>query len=313
MKQIILFFKRDRLAAIGLTVLLSLVIIVVVVQAATTIGQNISTDGTLSVTGSASLSTASTTGDFWLGNQTADDDDFLYMDASSTEYLMWDDSPGQFQLSDDLLINGKATTSGYLVIGTVNPQNNMVAGDLLVGSNATTTGNLVILGGNLNKDGTALTVGGAVTLASTLTVNGATTLTGKVIMGAEASTTDFFVIGNSVANDDDYLYFDIGRNEYLAWDDSPGEFDLSDNLHISGNASTTGTFVSGGSLTVATTSATTTGQAFFGAPAGTATTTIIFGDAKGLDACLELWENGVAYRVYINGGSLVAEAGRCKD
>lgn len=56
--------------------------------------------------------------------------------------------------------NGNATSSGYMIVGSTNPSNNMSAGDLLLGGNATTTGDLVISGGDLNKDGTELTIGG---------------------------------------------------------------------------------------------------------------------------------------------------------
>jgi hypothetical protein len=44
----------------------------------------------------------STTGDFGIGDTAADDDDFLNFDIGA-ESLMWDDSPGQFVLSDDLV------------------------------------------------------------------------------------------------------------------------------------------------------------------------------------------------------------------
>ena len=61
-----------------------------------------------------------------------------------------------------------------------------------------------------------------------------------------------------VSNDDDYIYFDAwsskgtSGSEYLAWDDSPGEFDLSDDLNISGNATTTGNLYVGNRLGVNT-------------------------------------------------------------
>lgn len=152
--------------------------------------------------------------------------------------------------------------------------------------------------------------GGDAAIAGELAVGG------NVTMGAEASTTDFFVIGNSVANDDDFLYFDIGRNESLSWDDDPGEFDLTDDLHITGSASTTGTFISTGRMAVATTSATTTNELFISAPAGNTTTTLsISADTGTRGACIELWQELTAYRIYVDGAGtgLVVEAGRCKD
>lgn len=101
-----------RIISASLSVIASVLLLGAFVYAATTIGTNISTTGTTSMT------TASTTDDFWLGNQTADDDDYLYMDASSTEYLMWDESPGQFAMSDDLEITGNASVTEALIIGS---------------------------------------------------------------------------------------------------------------------------------------------------------------------------------------------------
>src|SRR3989338_5115689 len=250
MKQKLLnYYKKDRFVSVGLTVLFSVLLTAVAIHAATTIGSNITTGGTLSVTGASSLATASTTGDFWLGNVDAEDDDYLYMDASSTEYLAWDDDPGEFDFSDDVHITGNATTTGYFVIGATSPLNNMAAGDALFGGSATVTGDLVISGGDLNKDGTALTIGGNLTV------------------GAVASATDYFVIGNSLGNDDDALYFDIGLGESLAWDDDPGEFDFSDDVHITDNATTTGYFVIGATSPLNNMAA---GDALFG---GSATVT----------------------------------------
>lgn len=99
-----------------LTVLISVFTVSVFVYAATTIGNNIST-GAITMTGTITATSASTSDDFWLGNVTADDDDYLYMDASSSEYLMWDDVPGMFNFSDDVAITGNASTTGYLTIG----------------------------------------------------------------------------------------------------------------------------------------------------------------------------------------------------
>jgi hypothetical protein len=44
----------------------------------------------------------------------------------------------------DLIVSKNATTSGYLVVGTVNPTVNMSAGDLLTGGSVTTTGSLYV-------------------------------------------------------------------------------------------------------------------------------------------------------------------------
>ncbi|RKZ31046.1 hypothetical protein DRQ36_03405 [bacterium] len=41
-------------------------------------------------------------------------------------------------------------------------------------------------------------------------------------------------LGTGSASDDDYIYFDNGA-EYIVWDNSPGEFDFSDDVSINGN------------------------------------------------------------------------------
>lgn len=105
-----MFKNKEQILSLVLTVLISVFTVSVFVYAATTIGNNIST-------GTVTMTSASTSDDFWLGNVTADDDDYLYMDASSSEYLMWDNAPGMFNFSDDVAITGNASTTGYFQIG----------------------------------------------------------------------------------------------------------------------------------------------------------------------------------------------------
>ncbi|MBU1255518.1 hypothetical protein KKH35_01455, partial [Patescibacteria group bacterium] len=186
--------NKKQIISISLSVIVSVFLVSLAVYAATTIGSNITTGGTLSVTGDASFSTASTTGNFWLGNQTADDDDFLYMDASSTEYLMWDDSPGQFQLSDDLQMTGSASTTEYISIGGDAADDN----DILYfdAQNA-----------NLTWDNDP----------------GLFTMNQSLQMTGSASTTEYISIGGDVDDDDDILYFDA-RNENITWDNTASQF-----------------------------------------------------------------------------------------
>lgn len=67
----------------------------------------------------------------------------------------------------------------------------------------------------------------------------------------------------------------------------------------------------GKTLIVSTTTATTSPQLFLGAAAGVSTTTLEAGHAEGLDFCMQIYENGVATRAYINDTSWVIEAGLC--
>lgn len=48
----------------------------------------------------------SPTGDLYIGQTATDDDDYIYFDTSTSEYLQWDDNPGEFVLSDDFNIGG---------------------------------------------------------------------------------------------------------------------------------------------------------------------------------------------------------------
>ena len=57
-----------------------------------------------------------------------------------------------------LVMDGNATTTGYFVIGTTQPTNNMAAGDALVGGNVTTTSRLAI-GSDTNTATSTLEIG----------------------------------------------------------------------------------------------------------------------------------------------------------
>jgi len=125
MKKIL---KTHQLLSGVLSVVLSVFLVSVAVYAATTIGTNINTAGT------ATMESASTTNDFWLGNVIADDDDSLFFDASGTEWLMWDNAPGEFDFSDDLTVVGVTSSTFGFWAGTGGTLNNvdMTGGDLYV-------------------------------------------------------------------------------------------------------------------------------------------------------------------------------------
>ncbi|MBU1255626.1 hypothetical protein KKE74_00205 [Patescibacteria group bacterium] len=125
MKKIL---KTHQLLSSILGIMLSVFLVSVAVYAATTIGTSIETAGTVT------MESASTTNDFWLGNVIADDDDYLYFDASSSEYIMWDDNPGEFDLSDDLTVVGVTSSTFGFWAGDGGTLNNvdMTGGDLYV-------------------------------------------------------------------------------------------------------------------------------------------------------------------------------------
>ncbi len=211
---------------------LSTLFIVTVVYAATIIGSDISTGGNLTVTGVTVTGRASST--------SATTTSYLYVGYDITEPAGWDFESGDLIVADDAFINGQATTSASLWVGS-----------------AGTANNLDLAGGDLYVQGDA-------------------EFDGKTYLAA-ATTTDSLAVG--------------------------------------GYASTTGKLVvSGGSLSLATGTATTTRGLFVGPTAGTGTTTLGVG-SENQNGCIELGKNGVYYRVYINetGIALVVAPGRCKD
>mgnify|MGYP001615121340 CR=1 FL=1 len=295
-------------------VVLATFLVAGVLLAVTTLSTNISTDGTLSVTGRATTSAslvvgttqpgpwdlgagdlfigneASTTGNLAVGAGSSTNDDSLFFDSVSSEALTWLDGRTEFTFTDDLRIQGNATSTGYFVIGAVNPDRNLNAGDLWVGATASST-NLVVSLAATTSD--SLVIGtsqpGPWNLGQ-----------GDLFVGNEATTTGNLAVGAGSGTNDDSLFFDSVSSEYLSWLDGRTEFSLSDDLLVNGNASTTGYFVVGtnnptsnlaaGSLwvggTASTTnlivsgSATTTGQRLsIGHSTQTAnsTTTVTFG------------------------------------
>lgn len=187
-------------------------------------------------------------------------------------------------------------THDFAVGGTTNAASlwfDESAGDLFVDGDfdadgyATTTSGL-FTNGNGHIGGT-FSADKAVTLNSTLSV------TGNATFGAIASTTDYFIIGNSLGNDDDNLYFDIGLNEYFGWDDSDTEFDVTDDLNITGNASTSLDMV-------------------VGSESNNATTTLQIKTDGSPGSCIEMIDvgTGAQVRVYINSATMKIEAGTCK-
>lgn len=163
------------------------------VYAVTTISTNIATDGTLAVTGRATTSAslvvgttqpgpwdlgagdlfvgneATTTGNIGVGAGSASDDDSIFFDSDSSEDLTWLNSRTEFTFTDDLRIQGNATSTGYLVVGTNNPTSNLAAGSLWVGGTASST--------NLVVSGRATTTGNLVVGASNQVANSTTTIT----------------------------------------------------------------------------------------------------------------------------------------
>jgi len=318
---------------IALTVVVSSLLVVGVIYATTTIGTNISTGGTLSVTSnattSANLVVGTTSWDAPTSTLTVVGNAHFFNKATTSDglWLGTGGTAGVDMTGGDLYVQGGAEFDGAVTLGDATADTITINGHI---ANATTTGNLVVgtsswaaptstltvvgnahfftlattseavwigTGGTANNVDLAagdLYVQGGAELDGGLWVSSATT-TDSLVVGGAASTTDYLVIGNNAGDDDDFIYFDIGRNEYFGWDDNPGEFVLTDDLNVSG-------------------AATTTGKTVFGATAAgaNATTTMTFGSYGsangGSGICLKFFSGGLTIWCYFNSGLIGSTA-----
>lgn len=172
-----------------------------------------------------------------------------------------------------LSVSGNATSSGFLVIGTTNPKNNMAAGDLLIGNQATSSVSLWLgAGGTANN--IDLTGGD-------LFVQGDAEIDGNLYLGrvtsTSATTTSYLMVGSKFTVPSTFDY--------------SGDLAVSSDIVVAGTASTTNAVFSG--------KATTTGNMVIGsnnqATSG-ATTTVTMGSYNGGGAgngvCLKFRQGG---------------------
>ena len=170
------------------------------VFAATTIGTNISTTGTLSSTGLATFTTATSTS----ATTTA----YLYIGPDITEPTAgWDFSYGDLIVSDDAFFNSQATTSASLWVGSGGTPNNlsMSGGDLYVQDDLEVDGSAWI--------GSDTTIGGYASTTGDLIVNGGTiyngTTTATTTIGffhdAHQNSTSTISIGKLSGNQGDVV------------------------------------------------------------------------------------------------------------
>jgi len=207
--------KAHQLLTSILSVVLSVFLVSIAVYAATTISTNINTAGTVT------MESASTTNDFWLGNVIADDDDYLYFDASSSEYMMWDDTPGEFDFSDDLNITGVTTSTLAFWAGTGGTVNNInvTGGDLYVQNDAEIDGTLysnwasttsatstdyIYIGpdgaeGTFDFTGGDLYVADDVEIEDVLNVAGLSTFAGFISTASSTVDADLNITGNTTS------------------------------------------------------------------------------------------------------------------
>ncbi|MCG2699775.1 hypothetical protein L6274_01845 [Candidatus Parcubacteria bacterium] len=277
--------KKHRFLASFLSIIVSVFLVAIFTYAATTIGTSITTGGTLSVTGAASFESASTTNDFWLGNVIADDDDYLYMDASSSEYMMWDDGNDRFAFSNDLKVPGVTTSTLAFWAGTGGTVDNldMTGGDLYVqndveidgslwfdsgtttdsfyvGGYASSTGGFYsmgaleiggdgLIGGNITA-GNYVTSTASLNTQGTLHVGGAATIDGSLTV-TSATSSNFFAVGSPTPISIDYngdlmVEDDV---EIGGWASTTEALNTQGTLHVGGNATVDGEITSTGSST----------------------------------------------------------------
>ena len=287
------FFKNT--ASVILSVIACALLLGGFAWAATTISSNIETAGTLSVTGLSTLGAATSTS----ATSTA----YIYVGSDFSEDANMNFSGGDLFVKDALNVGGVTYFDGAL----------QATSTLLVTDAATFYSTVAVTG--------ASTFTGAATLSSTLNVTGLTTL--GAATSTSATTTDYLYIGPD--GTEDYFNFQGGdlyvRNDaeidgalYLG-----GSITLVNDETIS-NATDLNISFGTTAMSMATTTATTTGSVWVSAPAGTATSTVIIGGGEAGDAttnsgCLELWKENKPYKVYIDttGAALKVAAGRCKD
>ena len=210
------FIKGHRFLAGFLSIIISVFLVSVVVYAATTIGTNVNTAGTVT------MESASTTNDFWLGNVIADDDDYLYMDASSSQYMMWDDDPGQFAFSNDLKVTGITTSTLAFWAGTGGTVDNlnMTGGDLYVQDDVEIDGSLWFDSATTTD---SLYIGSYASSTSALNTQG------TLHVGANATVDGYITLGNYAS--------------------STSALNTQGTLHVGGNATVDGEITSVGSTT----------------------------------------------------------------
>ena len=261
---------------IALTVVVSSLVVVGVIYATTTIGTNITTGGTLSVT-----SNATTSANLVVGTTSW---------AAPTSTLTVVGNAHFFTV---------ATTSEGVWIGTAGTAAvNMSGGDIFVQ-------------GDAEFDG-AVTLGDAT--GDTITINGHianATTTGNFVVGSSswaAPTSTLSVVGSA-------HFFNVATSSSAFWVGSGGvanDVDLDGgDLYVQGGAEIDGSIWTGAATFSG--AATTTGKAVFAstAPSATATSTVTFGsygtaDTKGL--CLKFFSGGVTIWCYFDTARLAGGA-----
>ncbi|OGY55269.1 MAG: hypothetical protein A3A24_02075 [Candidatus Buchananbacteria bacterium RIFCSPLOWO2_01_FULL_46_12] len=193
---------------------------------------------------------------------------------------------------------------------------------------ATTIGSSITTGGNVTATGWASTtnatttdyvyVGWGVTAPAGFDYKGDLIVSDDAFINDQATTSKSLWVGSAgTANN-----LSMSGGDLYVQDDVEIDGDLwlvrattTDSLYVGGNASTTGDlYVSGGTIDITTSTATTTMGLFVRPKGATSTTTMSIGDQNDhIQGCLEMVRENEYYRCYIDGDKtgIVCALGRC--
>jgi len=268
-----------------------------VVYGATTIGSNISTGGTLDVTGLSTFANATSTS----ATSTA----YLYVGFDITEPVGWDFSGGDLIVSGDAFFNSKATSSVAFWVGAGGTSDwlDLTGGDLYVqndaefdgtfyfnratGTSATST-SYFYLGADITEPAGWDFSGGDLLVVGDTYLNSKATSSVSLWVGAGGTGDNIDLTGGDlyVQNDAEFdgtfyfnratgtsatttSYFMVGDGA-PAFDYAGGDLWVQNDFEVGGTASSTAMVVHG--------TATTTKLVIGGSQTANATTTIILGD-----------------------------------
>lgn len=273
--------KTKNLLTSVIICIVSIFLVATVVYATTIIGTNVSTGGTLDVTGLSTFTTVTST--------SATSTNYIYVGPDGTENL-FDFSGGDIYVADDaeidsdLLVANKTTSTVALAVGSGTINNiNMAGGDLYVQNDAEIDGGLWV-------DSASTT--------DTFYSGGNGNINGRLIVNGDSGSYYAYI------GDDSNLwggYFTDGTIEaYLAYNDGSNVWAVytTGNQQVTGNATTTGDMAIGSDTTAAT------------------TTLRIKADGSGASGggCIEIeGTDGTTYSIMVNGaGAISAVAGSCE-
>jgi len=137
------------------------------------------------------------------------------------------------EVSNTLTCSDLQSASAVVDIST---ETNLTAGDAL-----TLTDDDIDFDGGASPGGSLGGTWASPTIDDLFVLNTTDIMSGGLTMSS-ATTTDTFSIGTYLqmaTAGDNFIYFDNAKTEYISWDDSPGEFDFTDDLNVSGNVTST--------------------------------------------------------------------------